>query len=181
LNTPACLPAEALADRLKAYSLDVSYASDLERARHTASRISKYHKCSLYRTHEVRELKFGDWEELTFTEIQKQYPSYLENWPKNQADFILPGGESLAELSNRVCAFIKISLSQHPNETVLVIARGGPNQVIICLALNLPINQSWQFQISPASISEIEFYSGGTIINYSNDTNHIAAVANNEF
>jgi broad specificity phosphatase PhoE len=48
-----------------------------------------------------------------------------------------------------------------------------PLQVLICLAVGLPPERYWQFQLSPGSISLINLYPEGAILNYLNDTHHL--------
>ena len=176
LNELGFLQADALADSLKPLSLDYIYASDLERTRQTAYRISKHHQCPIFYKPELRELNFGEWEGLTYQDIQNRYPSDFDNWRNNQMKYVVPMGESLAELSHRVSAFLNKLSSRHPNETILVVAHGGSLQVMLCLALDIPSYHYWQFRISPASLSELRIYSTGVVINYLNDTRHLAAL-----
>jgi len=56
---------------------------------------------------------------------------------------------------------------------VLLVAHGGTLMMLICLLLEYPIKNYWKFRIEKASLSEIEVYPEGTIINHLNDTSHL--------
>jgi len=49
--------------------------------------------------------------------------------------------------------------------------------VLLCLALALPPNAWWQFRLEPASVSELDFFSKGAVLNFLNDTHHLREVA----
>jgi broad specificity phosphatase PhoE len=52
---------------------------------------------------------------------------------------------------------------------LLLVAHGGPLQVLVCLALGLPPEKYWQFHLSPGSLSEIAIYPQGGIVNLLNE------------
>lgn len=170
LNEVGRQQAKALARRLSNQSFDMIYSSDMLRATETASMI-----CGLNFQSDVRlrELKFGDWEGLTYSEIKEKDPGTLQAWKDNFYDNAPPNGETLSDLARRTRSFLDDLLKCHKDKTIMVVAHGGVLQVLICLALNIPPMMYWQFHLSPASLSETSFYPEGAILNLLNDTSHL--------
>ena len=177
LNETGCRQASVLGNRLSREHIDVIYASDLQRAHETARLIAKHHSCKIHADLRLRELGFGTWEGQTYDEIKKNTPSALAAWEADILTTAPPNGETLQQLTARVGSMLSDLRVQHANQTLLIVAHGGPMQVLLCLALNLSPSMYWQFHLSPASLSEIAFYPAGAIINLLNDTCHLENIA----
>jgi alpha-ribazole phosphatase len=164
----------ALARRLKNVPINALYSSDLCRAWETAKTIStNYEKLAVIKDARLREMNFGEWEGLTWSEIRAKHPSDVENWSNYLAEKGPPGGENLFQFSERILEFSVEIIKSHIDETVLLVAHGGTIMVLICLLLGHPIEQYWQFRIEKASLSDISVYPEGAIINQLNDTSHL--------
>jgi alpha-ribazole phosphatase len=170
LNEAGKKQAEVLADRLSNQPFDIVYSSDLQRATETANII---HKSSFQPDARLREVKFGDWEGLTYDEIKEKYPDALSAWENDIYKNAPPNGETLEQLSVRVQSMLDELCAKHQDQTVLIVAHGGVLQTLICLALKLPPTMYWQFHLSTASLSEVAFYPAGAILNLLNDTCHL--------
>ena len=177
LNEAGIQQATALADRLSREQIDHIYTSDLQRAHETARLIAVHHTCEIYTDPRLREMNFGAWEGLTYAEIKKNNPAILAVWEADILTTSAPNGETLNQLSARVQSMLNDLRAQHADQTVLIVAHGGPLQVLLCLALNMSPAMYWHFRLSPASLSEIAFYSAGAIINLMNDTSHLESIA----
>ena len=173
LNEIGIQQAQALSNRIAGESIDHIYASDLDRARQTAASISAHHHCPLDFDPALRELHFGEWEGFTYQQIQERDPNSLKSWNLDLYENGPPGGESLNELADRISLFMEEILREHSSETVMLVAHGGTLTVLLCLVMDLSPQRYWQFHLSPASLSEIRFYSAGAIINLINDTSHL--------
>ncbi|HXD08987.1 MAG TPA: alpha-ribazole phosphatase [Anaerolineales bacterium] len=173
LNQVGLQQAKALRDRLSAEPIELIYSSDLERAHETAKIIANG-KNKLQTDSRLREVHFGDWEGLTYHEIQEKYPGQLAAWEQDVYKTAPPHGETLEQLAEHTRSILNDLLVNHKAGTILVVAHGGVIKVLICLALNLPATLYWQFQIAPASLSEIAFYPAGAILNFMNDTSHLS-------
>ena len=173
LNKVGLRQARALRDRLSDETIASIYSSDLERAYETAKIISNG-KNKLQADSRLREVHFGDWECLTYNEIQAKYPVQLAAWERDVYKTAPPNGETLEQLAEHTHSILNDLLAKHKDETILVVKHGGLIKVLICLALNLPATWYWHFQVAPASLSEIAFYPAGAILNFVNDTCHLA-------
>jgi len=175
LNQVGLRQAQALRDHLSAETIGMIYSSDLQRAHETAKIISNG-KNKLQNDARLREVHFGEWEGLTYYEIQKKYPGQLAAWEQDVYKVAPPNGETLEALASHTQSFMNDLLLNHKDETILIVTHGGVIRVLICLALNLPARMYWQFQVAQASLSEIAFYPAGAILNFMNDTCHLSAL-----
>ncbi len=176
LNDTGRQQAAALGKRLACERIDLICVSDLGRARETASLIAAPHGCKIRTDSRLREIHFGDWEGLTYDEVRQRDPSTLAAWEADLLTTSAPNGETLNELTTRIQSLLDDLRAQHANKTILIVAHGGPLQILLCLALSLPPSCYWQFHLSPASLSEIAFYPAGAILNLLNDTCHLEGI-----
>lgn len=164
-----------LAKRLASEELHAIYASDLKRAWETAVRIGSGRGIPIIPEPGLRELHFGDWEGLTYSEVQAQYPEMLKRWEEDPWSETPHGGESLRQLTERVGGVLQEIVHKHSGQTVLVVAHGGSLQVLLCLALDLIPKVRWRFLLHPASVSELSLDERGGVLSLLNDTSHLKA------
>ncbi len=164
--------AEQLRDRLGRYKIGTIYSSTLRRAISTAEIIASRHKVKVKPCEELCECSFGYAEGLTFKEISQKFPELAEKLGSGKA-VAFPGGESLEQLDIRVQSFLEKLTQLKPPATVAIVAHGGPLRLIICHLLGLGIEHWLQLRVDLASLSIVETYPGGTILNLLNDTSHL--------
>jgi broad specificity phosphatase PhoE len=164
--------AEQLRDRLAGEKINAVYTSTLVRASATAKIIASRHKTKVLPFAELCECSFGYAEGLSFKEIAQKYPALAVELEKGKA-VAFPGGESLEQLDKRVQGFLPNLNELKPASTVVIVAHGGPLRLMICHLLNLGVEHWLQFRIDRASLSIVETYPGGTILNLLNDVSHL--------
>ena len=172
LDNIGMMQAAQLRARLATENVSAIYSSTLSRARFTAEIIAAEHNLSVIACDELCECNFGYAEGLSFEEIKDLYPALAEelgNW-KTVA---FPGGESLEQLNARVKIFLNRLENHQPEDTIAIVAHGGPLRLIICNLLGLEIKHWQQFRIDLASLSIIETYPQATILSLLNDVSHL--------
>lgn len=162
-----------LAQRLQTETFDALYASDLQRAWETARAVAAPHMLALHAEPRLREIAFGRWEGFTYKELQDREPEGLQAWERDPMHVAPPGGETLGQLTERVQTVYTALQTMAQNQTIILVAHGGPLQVLLCLALGLQPHLYWQFAMAPASISELGIYARGAILTRLNDTHHL--------
>jgi 2,3-bisphosphoglycerate-dependent phosphoglycerate mutase len=125
----------------------------------------------------LREMNFGEWEGLTYAEIQQRNPQALKKWEMDIAHYTPPGGEALEHFAGRVRAAYQDICASHPEATVIIASHGGALQLMVALALGLPAEKFWQVYLSNASVSELRVYPEGAILNLLNDAHHLEGLA----
>lgn len=166
------IQAQAIAQRLAAEEIHAIYASDLSRAWDTAEAIASHHNIEVIATPNLREASFGQWEGLTYDEIQQRDPEAVKAWHEDIGNFSPPEGETLHQLADRVTAAYVNIAANHQDQTVLAVAHGGSLQMLICILLELTPEHFWQFNLDHCSLSKVLMYEEKAILNLLNDSGH---------
>jgi alpha-ribazole phosphatase len=165
--------AERLRDRLATERFDAIYSSDLRRASATAEIIASSHRLDVITCAELREINFGELEGLTFNEISQLYPELAELWLQRSPRLKYPGGESVDEFNSRLSQFVGRLKKHAPQETILIVAHSGSLRSLMCHLLGIGAERWWQFRLDLASLTILETYPAGAILNLLNDVSHL--------
>jgi len=162
-----------LSGRLAAEKIDVIYSSDLRRAMVTAETIASKHKLEITTCPELREVDYGKFEGLTFEQITQLYPELAGlclNW---DLQLKFPDGERVEELKQRVNKFLGRLKHHDQEQTVLIVAHGGPLRLIICSLLGIDPRHWRQMHLDLASLSIVNIYPEVAVLSLLNDTSHL--------
>jgi ribonuclease H / adenosylcobalamin/alpha-ribazole phosphatase len=166
--------AVAAAERLVSADLDAIVSSPLLRARQTAETVAEARGLPVLLDEGFRETDFGQWEALTFVEVQERWPSELSAW---LADPMAtpPGAESFAAADARTRAALDRLLTAHPGQRVLVVSHVGPIKSLVCAALGAPPSAVFRMHLDVAALCAIDWYPDGpTLLRSYNDTSHLS-------
>jgi alpha-ribazole phosphatase len=167
---------EQLAEQLAAVPLAGVYASDLTRALTGAEIISRGRNVAAQTIPEFREVHFGAWEGLSFTEIAEQYPAELEARFRDLTSFRIPGGESLLDVSSRVLPRLNDLIQQHLEEAFLIVAHAGVNRVILSEALGLSLDHLFRLDQNYGCLNVIDYFPDMAVVRLINGgVNGVAA------
>ncbi|HTQ91497.1 MAG TPA: histidine phosphatase family protein, partial [Streptosporangiaceae bacterium] len=109
--------AVAAAKRLAPAGLDAIVASPLQRTVRTAEEVAAVTGIPVLTDEGFRETDFGAWEGLTFPEVRKRWPSEMAAWLADPS-VAPPGGESFAQVTERVTAALRRVLDSRESQTV---------------------------------------------------------------
>lgn len=149
---------EALAAQLEPVPLAGIYASDLTRARTGAEIISRGREVTPQIILEFREVHFGVWEGLNFTEIAERYPKELEARFRDLGTFRIPGGESLADVRARALPRLAELIQQHQGQAFIIVAHAGINRVILSEALSLSLDYIFRLDQNYGCLNIIDYF-----------------------
>ena len=121
----------------------------------------------------LTEGHFGDWQGRRYEDLRIEDGENLRLWEADRLGVPPPNGEALAELGSRVREAYEEICAANQAQTVVIAAHGGSLQVMIVLALGLPLERYWQFHVSNASLTELQIYNGETVLHLLNDTSHL--------
>jgi len=175
LNEEGLIQAGLISKRLERENICRIYGSNLKRAFKTAEIIAKPHKINVESKKDLMEINFGDWEGLSFQEIQKSYPHEFSKWQNNIMDFTIPHGESVLELKKRVETAFSEILNSAVENNVVIVTHGGPIRVILSKILSPNALEAvfWKIRQDNASLNIIENIDNTQIISLVNDTSHL--------
>ena len=173
LSVDGLKQAERLRKLLSDERINTVYSSPLRRARVTAETIIAGRKLQVIECPELREVNFGEIEGLTFAEVSRLHPDVSRSWIDRDPGLKYPGGESVREFHLRVGRFINLLENHISEETLLVVAHAGVLRVLMCRLLGLELEHWRQFSFDLASLSEVETYPEGAILNRMNEICHL--------
>ena len=174
MNAAGYRQVERLRDRLADEKVDAVYSSDLSRALVTAEVISTGHSMEIVACPELREANYGDVEGLTFQEIGRLYPEVARSIASfDLKKLAFPGGESWEEFVARTNTFLDRLKDHQPSESILVVSSSGPLRVLVCSLLGIDQSHWRQIRLDNASLSIVDTYPQGAIVNLLNDTCHL--------
>ena len=156
--------ARAAATRLAAdggrAAIDAIVASPMRRTRQTAAAVADALGAQVREVEDFRECAFGEWESLTFTQVREGWPDLLAAWLADSS-VRPPGGESFDDVRRRVLRARDQLLARYPGKHVLVVTHVTPIKTLLLDALAAPTAAMYRMELSPATLTEIEWYAGG--------------------
>ena len=115
--------------------IDKIYASDLLRAWHTALPTAERFGLSVIPDQRLREIYAGEWESMKFSDILEEHAEDFGVWRNRYADARCTGGESIAELYDRVVAAVLDLARQNDGKCILLASHATPLRAVKCYAL----------------------------------------------
>ncbi|PVC96152.1 bifunctional RNase H/acid phosphatase [Streptomyces sp. CS090A] len=149
-------------------------SSPLRRCRETAAAVADRLGLDVRIEDGLRETDFGAWEGLTFGEVRERYGDDLTTWLADPEAAPTGGGESFAEVAERVAAARDRLTARYAGRTVLAVTHVTPIKTLVRLALEAPAKAMFRMELSAASISTVAYYGDGNAsVRLLNDTSHL--------
>ena len=165
--------AAAAAKRLAPAGIGAIVTSPLRRAVQTAEEAAAVTGVPVVTEDGFRETDFGDWEGLTFAEVRERWPAELTAWLADPA-VAPPGGESFAEVSERVTAALHRVLAGRERQRILIVSHVTPIKMLVAAALLAPPPALYRMHLDVAALCEIDWYADGpAVLRSFNDTAHL--------
>lgn len=167
--------AAAAAKRLASAGIDAIVASPLQRTVQTAEQVAGVTGLPVVTEDGFRETDFGDWEGLTFAEVRERWPSEMTAWLADP-QVAPPGGESFAEVSERVSAALDRVLAGRAGQRILIVSHVTPIKTLVAAALLAPSAALYRMHLDVAALCEIDWYADGpAVLRSFNDTAHLSS------
>lgn len=151
-------------------------SSDLQRAHFAAREIAARHHLTVRQFQEFREVNAGEWEGMALTEINQVFPETIAQLFTDPGTFRYPGGESFAELFERVDRTLQKILAQYQDndaaagKEIALVAHGGVTRVILGSVLELPSRRWLSLAQDYGCLNIIEWHDGRVIVKLLNQT-----------
>ncbi len=140
----------ALRRWVQAEKFDRIFCSTMRRCRQTAELLAL--ETEIIYDEALKEIDFGIWEGMEFSEIEKNYREHVQKWVDDPDSFSFPEGECCKDFIERLETFKK-NLIALEEEKVLIITHGGVIRYLICSFLGLPADDYLLFQINEGLIT----------------------------
>lgn len=167
----ALAAAQALADT----HIDAVVCSPLRRCQQTAAAVVEGRELHVETVDDLIEVDFGRWEGKTFAEADAADPELHARWLKDTS-VACPGGESLRAVHRRVSAARRELQQRFAGQTVLVVSHVNPIKSFVRQALDSGPQTPNHLFLELASLSEVEFFEGGSTLHRFNDVGHLGAL-----
>jgi alpha-ribazole phosphatase len=135
---------EELLKALAGESIDGIYTSDLRRAITTANAIGRAFGLSPAAISGIREIGFGDWEGLSWNEIESRDRAYAQQWTKGHPNLPASGGEPFEAFQARVLAEVSHLLAVSCHRYVAVVTHAGVMRVVLRSLCGLDEAEAWE-------------------------------------
>jgi broad specificity phosphatase PhoE len=179
LNDTGLEQARRLAVFLRNEPITTVLSSPLRRAIATAEVIASQHQLSVETDEGLKELKVGDLEGVSISNLSTTFSRFLLKWWQDGEAMKLPNGESLVDLQQRVWKAIdglmerqKTGSDLDTDGTAVVVSHYFVTLAIILKALDLPLEYFIKFKLDLGGVSILEFRDYGARLVTFNDTSY---------
>jgi len=156
------------------WPVDVVYASPMQRAMETAQAIAAAHDLTAQSFDGLLDIDFGEWQGRSPEEVEEDDPKLLKAWFEAPHTVRVPGGESLADVRDRVVSGLDRVIERHPGQTVAMVGHTVVNRVLLCAVLGLGNDHFWRLRQETCAVNVFDADRDGTFtIVELNDTCHL--------
>ncbi len=156
------LQARKTADLLKNYKIDHIYSSDLDRTVQTAEHIAKHRNILVVKDSRLREIFGGKWENVAWSDLPEKFSESYSLWEDDIGKVVMPEGESVAQLFDRLKDALSEIAKCHIGETVCIVTHGTAIRSLLCLWRDIPLDD---MQKTPwfdnASVTVVDYLENG--------------------
>jgi alpha-ribazole phosphatase/probable phosphoglycerate mutase len=163
--------------RLSRIAPDRVFSSPLLRAYGTAETIMEASagNAPIEVMDDLREISFGEWEGLTYSEITARHASDYKAWRDAPFSSAPTGGESFESVrlrSARAAEAVKNAAS--PGAAILIVAHGVVLRTLIAALTGMgDLNLMWRARFDNCSVSALDLWDGRRSLVFLNDTCHL--------
>ncbi|QRP98386.1 bifunctional RNase H/acid phosphatase [Corynebacterium sp. FDAARGOS 1242] len=165
----------AAAQALAGTHIDAVVCSPLRRCQQSAAAVVEGRDLQVETVEGLIEVDFGRWEGKTFAEADAADPELHARWLQDTS-VSCPGGESLRAVHRRVSAARRDLQKRYEGKTVLVVSHVNPIKSFVRQALDSGPQTPNHLFLELASLSEVEFFDGGSTLHRFNDVGHLGAL-----
>jgi alpha-ribazole phosphatase len=148
---------ERLYKRLQGEKLAGIYSSDLVRTVRGAEIIGRAHNVSRQAFPEFREMHFGRWQSLTYSQVMERHPEDIPRWIAGLETFRVPEGESMADLRGRVMPALRELIERHRGQEFALVCHGAVNRMVLAEALGLPYGNLLRIEQDYGCLNVIDY------------------------
>ena len=179
LNQRGIAQAAQMTKAIKAIDLqfDVLYTSDLQRAAKTANAIEKLFNTKAIVDSSLRERHLGVFQGVTTEEAPGFDPELWKSHISRDIHQELRGGESIAQLAERVQKALEKIRQQHIGKTILLVSHGGTLDMMYRIASNQALDAEKAVSVPNASLNWISHDGSAWKVDRWADTSHLDALA----
>lgn len=144
LNQRGVEQAQALWHELSSMKIDLAFCSDTGRARQTAEILCQGHNIVPVEVSQLRERFYGEYEGLNAAQIEQKLPGTRFKASRDTREsWRPPGGETMAELRDRLRSFFDKLCTAHAGKTLLLVSHSGVVRATDSLCSGQSFDERW--------------------------------------
>ena len=149
---------------LACFGIAAIVASPRVRAVESAAIVAEDRNLKVEVADDFAEIDFGDFEGLTYEEVERRFPDVYQQWMNAPTTVQFPNGESFAQMKARVLRRISELKARHQNQTFAVVSHGGVNRIVLADALQIRDADIFHLEQSFAAANIIDFYGDFAVV-----------------
>ena len=164
-----------LEQRFADEKIDAVYSSDLIRAKVTATAVAGPRGLPINTTEKLREVCMGEWEELAWGDIERNYPELCKTFGLDPANWHVEGSEAYEDVISRVNDFITEAAQKHDGGTIALFCHGFAIRSFFCRLMGYASNESIKLPYCDNTAVALLLYDGGKFtIEFQSDNSHLS-------
>lgn len=173
LNDKGRAQAKAFYEAYQHVPFEVVLASKLKRTQETVQLFVE-NNIPMETFHEINEMSWGIHEgKKGNLKMKEDYQAMVAAWRNEVYDYKIEGGESAAELAQRLERF-KAHLKTREEKTILVCSHGRAMCCMMAVLRNQPYKEMEQYKHSNTGLYKVLFDGERFLLEVLNDTSHLA-------
>ena len=170
--------AQAVAKRVAGgWRLSKIYTSPLGRCVETGAAIAAACGAPTEICDDLTDIDYGAWQFKTFEEARAADPALFAAWFATPHLVRFPGGESLQDLVAHAASVLRLVLSRHPSETIVLVGHDSINRALLLQLIDQPLSAYWRIAQTPCCLNEIDVIDGKISAQRINETGHLETSA----
>jgi len=149
------------------------YTSPMGRSVATAAAIAKACGATAKTCEDLNDIDYGAWTFKTFDDAKTENPDLFAAWFATPQLVRFPDGESLQDLVARAANALRMVVTRHPDETVVLVGHDSVNRALLLELLNQPLSAYWRVAQEPCCLNEIDIDAGKIFVRRVNETRHL--------
>lgn len=138
LSPTGCEEASRVAEFLGRQRMAAVYASPLLRAQETAARIADRQALEVRTLPELTEVDVGNWEEMSWDDIQQQYPEEHRLFMEDPGEHPYHGGETMWQAVERAEPVMRATMQRHLGKAIVMVAHKSINRALMARLIGIP-------------------------------------------
>jgi broad specificity phosphatase PhoE len=153
------------------------YSSPLGRCVETATAIAKACGIAAKTCDDLNDIDYGAWQFKTFDEARTSDAALFAAWLATPQLVRFPNGESLQDVAARAANAVRMVLTRHVEDTIVLVGHDSINRLLLLGFLDLPPSAYWRIAQQPCCLNEIDVGGERVYVRCINATQHLDAVA----
>jgi probable phosphoglycerate mutase len=166
--------AQAFAQEYSKIPWQAVYCSPMKRTIATAKPLCDAIGMTMELRDGLKEIKYGQWEDLTVEQVQGKYLQDHLNWLTEPAWNPPTGGETAVQVASRASLVISEIQEKYKDGNILVVSHKATIRILLCSLLSIDLGRFRdRIEMQVASVSVVKFDRYGPLLQRLGDRSHL--------